>query len=336
MGTFIDHVYPELFLFLHGLYQAVVISKAMIFSDSLLYPSSPPRNKGRCARLWKISYGGLLKMVTGCLLTVYEVSCIKGGLILMNRELPPRFMYPKEWQHLTMFILLTLNVCVDFMSKNVLPQRYVGLEKGTLVLIIYELLLLMVSHIKESEGVELHVHSLLILVVFLLLLVFTAELWAPNMCHLQLMETFLILMMGSWLMQAGFTLYRPVSGHPWQDDDISDIMFVTTFFCWHVMIDASCLLGIYGFSSFWHRYTPSLKLTGPKEAPNYTSSPGPLYELLQEVEQSEKEDQVLLFSKSSPKTGPIVAGTWSTLPSSCGLLSHEHGTLLGEGNGSEG
>ncbi|KAL0590490.1 Transmembrane epididymal protein 1 [Plecturocebus cupreus] len=149
-------------------------------------------------------------------------------------------------------------------------------------------------------------------------------------CGLQLMETFLILMMGSWLMQAGFILYRPVSGYPWQDDDISDIMFVTTFFSWHVMIDASCLLGIYGFSSFWHRcYTPSLKLTGPKEAPYYASPPGPLYKLLQEVEQSEKEDQVLLFSKSSPETGPTVAVTSSTSPSSCGLLSQEHGTLFG-------
>ncbi|XP_050649343.1 transmembrane epididymal protein 1-like [Macaca thibetana thibetana] len=294
------HLKGWLFLFLYGLYQAVVISKAIIFSDSLLYPSSPPRNKGRCARLWKISYGGLLKMATGSLLTVYEVSCIKGGLILMNRELPPRFMYPKEWQHLTMFILLTLNGCVDFMSKNVLPQRCVGLEKGTLVLIIYQLLLLMVSHAKDSEGVELHVHSLLILVVFLLLLVLTAQLWAPNMCHLQLMETFLILLMGSWLMQAGFILYRPVSGYPWQDDDISDIMFVTTFFCWHVMIDASFLLGIYGFSSFWyHCYSPSLKLTRPKEAPYYASTPGPLYKLLQEVEQSEKEDQALLLAKCS-------------------------------------
>uniref|UniRef100_A0A2K5SI74 Transmembrane epididymal protein 1 n=1 Tax=Cebus imitator TaxID=2715852 RepID=A0A2K5SI74_CEBIM len=288
----------------------------MILKGCLLYPLCPPRNKQRCAR----SYGGFLKIMTD------------GGMVLMRKQMLSKFMYPKEWQHLTMFILLTLNGCVDFMSKNVLPQRHVGLEKGTLVLIIYELLLLMVSHVRDSEGlgVELHVHSLLILVVFLLLLVFTAELWAPNMCHLQLMETFLILMMGSWLMQAGFILYRPVSGYPWQDDDISDIMFVTTFFCWHVMIDALCLLGIYSFSSFWHRcYTPSLKLTGPKEAPYYASPPGPLYKLLQEVEQSEKEDQVLLFSKSSPETESIVAGTSSTLPSSCGLLSHKHGTLSG-------
>ncbi|XP_011828285.1 PREDICTED: transmembrane epididymal protein 1 [Mandrillus leucophaeus] len=300
MGKFIGHFYPGLFLFSYGLYQATVVSKGMILKGCVLYPLCPPRNKQRCSRLWKIAYGGLLKIVTGSLLTFYVVLCLDGGMVLMSKQVPSRFMYPKEWQHLTMFILLTLNGCVDFMSKNVLPQRCVGLEKGTLVLIIYELLLLMVSHAKDSEGVELHVHSLLILVVFLLLLVLTAQLWAPNMCHLQLMETFLMLMMGSWLMQAGFILYRPVSGYPWQDDDISDIMFVTTFFCWHVMIDASFLLGIYGFSSFWyHCYSPSLKLTGPKEAPYYASTPGPLYKLLQEVEQSEKEDQALLLAKCS-------------------------------------
>ncbi|XP_008563453.1 PREDICTED: transmembrane epididymal protein 1 [Galeopterus variegatus] len=301
MGNFIGHVYPGLFLVLYGLYQATVVSKAVIFNESLLYSSCPPRSKGRWAWLWKISYGGVSKMVTGSLLIAYELSCIRGGLVLMNRELPPRFMYPKEWQHLTMFILLTLNGCIDFMSENVLPQRCVVLEKGALVLTFYELLLLLVSHIKDLVGVELQVHFLLILVVFLLILVLTAELWAPDMFHLRLIETFLFLMMGSWLMQAGFILYRPISSYPWQDDDISDIMFVTTFFCWHVIINASCLLGIYGFSSFWHRcYSPNLKLMGSKEAPYHARIPGPLYKLLQEVEQSEKDDQPLLLSKISP------------------------------------
>ncbi|XP_058394068.1 transmembrane epididymal protein 1A-like [Diceros bicornis minor] len=301
MGTFIGHVYPGLFLVFYGLYQAIVVSKAAILNDSLLYPSCPPRNKGRWARLWKISCGGLLKMVTGSILIAYEISCVTGGLKLMNRELPPRFMYPKQWQHLTMFILLTLNGCVDVMSKNLLPQRCVVLEKGTLVLTFYVLLLLLVSHVQDSTGVELHIHSLLILVVFLLMLVLTVELWAPETFHLSLIETFLFLMMGSWLIQAAFILYRPVTGYPWQDDDISDIMFITTFFCWHVMINALCLLGIYGVSSFWHRcHSPSLKPTWSKEAPRDTSTGGPLYKLLQEVEQAEKDEQVLLLSKGSP------------------------------------
>uniref|UniRef100_A0A8C8YKF6 Transmembrane epididymal protein 1 n=1 Tax=Prolemur simus TaxID=1328070 RepID=A0A8C8YKF6_PROSS len=272
----------------------------MIFKDSLVYPSCLPQNKTRWARLWKISYGGWLKIVTGSILTAYVAFCLDDGMVLMSKQVPPRFLYPKEWQHLTMFILLILNGCVDVMSKNLLPQRCVVLEKGTLVLSFYELLLLMVSHLQGSSGVELQVHSLLILVVFLLMLVLTAELWAPDMSQLWVMETFLFLMMGSWLMQVGFILFRPVSGYPWQDDDINDIMFVTTFFCWHLMINASCLLGIYGFSSFWHRcYSPRLKLMTSKEAPYHSSIPGPLYKLLQEAEQSEKNGQALL-STSSP------------------------------------
>lgn len=219
----------------------------------------------------------------------------------MNRDMPPRFMHPKEWQHLTMFILLTLSGCVDVTSKNLLPQRCVLLEKGTLILTFYVLLLLFMSHVQDSTGVELQVHSLLILVVVLLMLVLTMELWAPNAFHLSMIETFLFLMMGSWLMQAGFILYKPVTGYPWQDDDISDIMFVTTFFCWHVMIDALCLLGIYGISFFWHRcYAPSLKLTECKEAPYYGSTEGLMYKLLPEVEQPERDDQALLLPESSP------------------------------------
>ncbi|XP_039737244.1 transmembrane epididymal protein 1-like [Pteropus medius] len=300
MGKFNGHLYPGLYLFSYGLYQATVLFKAMLASDSLLYASCPPRNKGRWARLWTISYGGLMKMVTGSTLTIYVVFCLDDGMVLMNKKVPPRFMYPKEWQHLTMFILLALNGCIDVMSKNLLPQRCVLLEKGTLVLILYVLLMLFISHVQGSAGIELQTHSLLILVVFLLMLVLTIELWAPNTFHLSLIENFLFLMMGSWLMQAGFILYRPVTGYPWQDDDISDIMFITTFFCWHVMINALWLLGIYGISSIWHHcYNPSLKLTGYEEGPYHMDAVGPVYKLLPEVEQSEKGDQALLFSESS-------------------------------------
>ncbi|XP_077619242.1 transmembrane epididymal protein 1-like [Crocuta crocuta] len=300
MGKFIGHVYPGLYLFSYGLHQATVIFKAMIVNDSLLCPSCPPRNKGIWDRLWKISYKGLLKMLVGSILTIYVAFCLDDGMVLMDKKYPPRFMYPKEWQHLTMFILLTFNSCVDVTSKNLLPQRCVVLEKGTLVLTLYVLLLLLSSHVQDSTGIELQIHYLLIVVVFLLMLVLTIQLWTPDTFHLLLIETFLFLMMGSWLIQGGFILYRPVTGYPWQDDDISDIMFITTFFCWHVMINALCLLGIYGISSLWHCcYRPSLKLVGSKETPCHRGTVGPLYKLLREVEQSEKEDQALLLSRSS-------------------------------------
>ncbi|XP_031240899.1 transmembrane epididymal protein 1A [Mastomys coucha] len=299
MGDFIGHISPGLFLVFYGLYQAITVSRAVILNDSLLYPSYLSKNKGKWARLWLIAHAGWLKIVIGSLLIVYEINCVEEGLTFMTKGMPPRFMYPKEWQHLTMFILLVLDGCVEVVSKNMLRQRCVVLERGATVLGVYVLLLLLVSHVKESSGVELQVHSLLILVVFLLMLVMTAELWAPEMFHLWVIETFLFLIMGSWLIQAAFILFRPVSGFPWEDDDISDIMFVTTFFCWHVMINALCMLGIYGISSFWyHCYSPSLRLMGSKEALYHKSSSGTFYKLLQEAEQQDKDDQAPLLSKS--------------------------------------
>ncbi|XP_037360317.1 transmembrane epididymal protein 1-like [Talpa occidentalis] len=299
MKKFNGHFYPGLYLFCYGLCQAMVVFHGMMVRDSLLYPSCPPKNKGRWAWLWKISHRGLLKVVTGSILAVYVVFCIDDGMVLLSKETPPRFMYPQEWQHLTMFLLLTLNGCADIISKNLLRQRCVVLEKASQVLNFYMLLLLLVSHSQGSAEVELQVHTLLILVVFLLMLVLTAGLWAPETFHLSLIENFLFLMMGSWLMQAGFILFRPVSGYPWQDDDIRDVMFVTTFFCWHVVINALCLLGIYGASSFWHHcYRPSSKLTRSRDAPCSMSAGGSLYMLLQQVEPPEKDEHVPVLSKS--------------------------------------
>lgn len=112
-------------------------------------------------------------MVTGSILIAYEISRIEGGLVPMSRELPPRFMYTKEWQHLIIFITLTLNGCVDIMNKNLLPRRCAPLQKGALALTFYVLLPLLASHIQVSMGVELQVHCLFILVVLLTMLVLT-------------------------------------------------------------------------------------------------------------------------------------------------------------------
>nr|XP_006979976.3 transmembrane epididymal protein 1A [Peromyscus maniculatus bairdii] len=295
-GKFGGHFCPGLYIFFYGLYQATVVSKAMIVNDSPIYLSYLPKNQKRCSKLWRICFGGWLKIVTGSLLTYYVVFCLDNEMVLINKEMPPRFMYPQEWQHLTIFILLTLDGCVEVMSKNVPRQRWVVLERGSTALAFYVLLLLLVSHVQVSSKMELQVHSLLILVVFLLMLVLTAELWACGSFCLQLIKTFLFLMMGTWLMQAAFILFRPVSGYPWEDDDISDIMFVTTFFCWHVMINALCLVGVYGFSSFWHcYYSPSLRLGASKRVLYHESSSGTFYQLLQDA-----DDQALLPSKSSP------------------------------------
>ncbi|KAL6085769.1 hypothetical protein STEG23_027966, partial [Scotinomys teguina] len=102
--------------------------------------------------------------------------------------------------------------------------------------------------LQDIEGVELQTHMLLIQVLFLLTLVVTVELWAPDVLLIWVLKAFLNLVTGSWLMQIGFMLYRPISGYRWMDDDKNDIAFATTFFCWHVAFSAFLMLWIYGVS----------------------------------------------------------------------------------------
>lgn len=163
-------------------------------------------------------------------------------------------MFRKQWQHLTLYMTFLLSGCVDMVSQNLLPKRCAALEQGAQALGMFIFLPLMVSHLQDTEGVELQSHVLLTQAMFLLTLVVTAELWAPNMLLLWILKAFLYMITGSWLMHIGFMLFKPISGYQWMDDDRNDIMFVTTFFCWHVIFSAILMIWIYGFSFWWYCY----------------------------------------------------------------------------------
>ncbi|XP_070253311.1 transmembrane epididymal protein 1-like [Myotis yumanensis] len=255
MGGFEGHLYPGLSLFLYGLYHARLVFRALIRNRPVQYLPRCPWSKGRWARLQQIYYVGLVKILSACILVAQELHSIPGQFVFISKIYHQRnFLYRKQWQHLTLYMTFFLSGCVDVVSQNLLPQRCAALEQSAQVLGMFLLLSLMVSHIQDSEGVELQSHMLLIQVIFLLTLVVIAEFWAPNVLQLWVMKAFLYMMLGSWLMQIGFMLYKPISGHKWMDDDKNDIIFVTTFFCWHVAFLAILMTWIYGFSFWWYCY----------------------------------------------------------------------------------
>ncbi|XP_071063400.1 transmembrane epididymal protein 1A-like [Dasypus novemcinctus] len=255
MGGFEGHLFPGLSIFFYGLYHARLVSRALICNYPIQYPPRCPWSKGRWARLQQIYYVGLMKILSACILVAQEMHSIHGKLVLISKIYHQRnFLYCKQWQHLTIYMTYFLSGCADIVSQNLLPQRCAAMEQGAQVLGIFVFLPLMVSHMQDTEGVELQVHILLTQVLFLLLLVVTAELWAPNMPQIWMMKAFFYMMLGSWLVQIGFMLYKPISGYKWMDDDKNDIMFVTTSFCWHVIFIAILMTLIYGFSFVWYSY----------------------------------------------------------------------------------
>uniref|UniRef100_A0AC11AXL5 Uncharacterized protein n=1 Tax=Ovis aries TaxID=9940 RepID=A0AC11AXL5_SHEEP len=255
MGGFKGHLFPGLSIFFCGLYHAQLISKALICNRPVQYPPRRPWSQGRWARLRQIHYVGLVKILSSFILVAQELHSVQGQFALISKIFHQRnFIYDKQWQHLTFYATFFLSGCVDVVSQNVLPQRAPALEQGAQALSMFLILTLMVSHVEDAEGVELYSHILFIQVLFLLLLVVIAELWAPNSLRFWAMKALLYMTAGSWLIQIGFMLFKPISGHKWMDDDKNDILFVTTFFCWHVISLAMLMIWIYGFSFWWYHY----------------------------------------------------------------------------------
>nr|BAE23099.1 unnamed protein product [Mus musculus] len=255
MGGFEGHLFPGLSLFLYGLYHAAFLSRAVICNSPVQYPPSRPWSKGRWTRLRQMYYIGFLKILSSCILVAQELNSINWQLVLITKRHHLRnFIYRKQWQHLTLYMSFFLSGCADVISQNLLPKRCVVLEQCAQALSMYLFLPLMVSHMQDTEGVELQLHMLLIQAMFLLALVETIELWAPNVLLIWMLKAFLYVVTGSWLMQIGFMLYKPISGYKWLDEDKNDVAFATTFFCWHVVSGAFLMISAYGVSILWYRY----------------------------------------------------------------------------------
>ncbi|XP_051696935.1 transmembrane epididymal protein 1A [Oryctolagus cuniculus] len=253
MGGFEGHLYPGLSFFLYGLHQARLVSRALLCDSLAQYPQRGTQGRGAWAGLRRACSVGSLKILSACILVAQEVHSIPRQFVLLTRMYHERsFMYRKQWQHVTLYASFLLSGCVDVASQHLLPRRCAGLEQAAQALSMSIFLPLMLSHMQDTEGVELRSHVLLTQTMLLLTLVLTAELWAPDEPRLWVLKAFLSTVTGSWLIQMGFMLYRPISGYKWMDDDQSDLAFVTTSFCCHVILAAALMLWIHGCSWVWY------------------------------------------------------------------------------------
>ncbi|XP_058525684.1 transmembrane epididymal protein 1-like [Ochotona princeps] len=247
MGGFEGHLYPGLSFFLYGLHHAQLFSRALICNSPAQHPPCGARGRGPWARLWQVCDVGLVKILSACILVAQELHSLPRPFALLTKRYHQRdFLFRKQWQHITLYAAFLLSGCVDVASQHVLACRCVALEQGAQALGMAVLLPLMLSHMQDTEGVELRSHLLLTQVMFLLTLVLTAELWVPSELRLRALKAFLCALSGSWLMQLAFMLYRPMSGYKWMDDDHNDLAFVTTAFCCHVTCVAILMLWIHG------------------------------------------------------------------------------------------
>ncbi|XP_003413064.1 transmembrane epididymal protein 1A-like [Loxodonta africana] len=256
MGTLLGHLVPGLVIYSNGLYYAVVVSRALLRGQEQLFPPlSPKHNRGQ--RWWQqarmegmVKVGAFLILIFGEFFFPPGTNCFP----MVDWKDPQQpFQNHNSWEHATIFGFFLLSGLVDLVSQVWLAQQSIKLEQAGTILALVVLLLQMVAHIEHKNALEIRVHSLLLLPVFLLALVLTTEVWVPSQPSLWVFKTWLLLVFGSWMLQMTSVLYTPLSGQPWRAEDPMDLAFLTIFFCWHLALQAAVLAAIYALCSLWHR-----------------------------------------------------------------------------------
>ena len=188
------------------------------------------------------------------------------------------FQHHNAWQYATIAFFL-LSALVDLMSQTWLAQQSMKLEWAATALALAVIVLETVALIENRNALEFRVHTMLMLPSFLLALVLTIKVWAPDQPPFWVLKAWLMLVSGSWLLVVTLMLHAPLSLQAWQADSPVDLAFVTTFFCWHLGLGAVLLAAIYGHCSLWHH-----RFSSWKRVPGAKYQPCPLHEGSEEPE----------------------------------------------------
>ncbi|XP_053565038.1 transmembrane epididymal protein 1A-like [Bombina bombina] len=253
MGTFIGHISPGLAFFSFGLLYSIRYSWMVLNGDREQYRSrtKPARNF-----LCSLPVEGVMKMFYG-LMAVLAEFFFPPGVQKLHFFQPgdPEFHFvnPNEWQHATMYGYFCLSGALDIVSQSCLHQRCPLLEHMSVTAAFFVTTLLLKFHAHGKEAIEVQVHSLLLLTCALTCAIFIVEIWWPNQRKLWFAKAWLVLIQGSWLFHAAFILYRPSTGHKWDSGSPVDLMFLTTFYCWHLALNAGLMGALFWATSLAYR-----------------------------------------------------------------------------------
>ncbi|XP_044531579.1 transmembrane epididymal protein 1 [Gracilinanus agilis] len=255
MTDFAGHALPGVTFFFFGVCYAVQASLALLRGQRFLSPPLPPRDKRPKDWRQNLPKIGLVKVVFCIigLLGIFFYPLGSNRLVLMDWKDPElQFMYHISWQHGTMYFLFLISGLVDIVSQCWLARQQMKLEVAALAFAFQGTTILFISHIQGRDALQVHGHILLLIPQIVIVLILVSELWCPDQPVLWIAKTWMFLTFGSWFPQLGSILYLPVTGHPWRADKHGDVMFLTIFFFWHLILNAVLIVGIYGLCNLWH------------------------------------------------------------------------------------
>lgn len=260
MGTFEGHLLIGMLFVIFALYYSMITSLALLRGQKILTPPWSLREK-QGHRWWqRLPVIGTAKLVFSLQFILLEFFYPPGSNRLKMIDLTdPRrpFLFKENWQHATMYGFFALSGLVDVVTQVCQAWPSLKLERAVESLACSVLVLVMVSHVAHKDIVEIHIHLLLLLPIALLGLMLAVEVWMPHQPALWVLKSWLMLVVGSWMVQLGVLIYVPPTGQPWRSDNPTDLSFIVLFFCWHLGLAVILLATVYGLCSLWLRHCSS-------------------------------------------------------------------------------
>ncbi|KAL2805183.1 transmembrane protein 45A isoform 2 [Daubentonia madagascariensis] len=226
MGSFRGHAIPGTFFFVMGLWWSI--------KSTLKYVCKKQR---RTCYLGSKALFHRVEILEGAVLvgmaltgTVGEQFIPGGPQLTLYKE--GQWNQLTNWHHSTMYFFFGLVGVTDILCFTIssLPA---SLPKLMFSNALFVEAFIFYNHTHGREMLDIFVHQLLVLVIFLTGLVTFMEFLLRNNVLLELLRSSLILLQGTWFWQIGFVLYPPSGAPAWDPMDHDNIMFLTICFCWH-------------------------------------------------------------------------------------------------------
>lgn len=146
-----------------------------------------------------------------------------------------------NWQHSTMYLFFGIaGIALVFSTKSKLVP--IGVDRFTLSLALFVEGFLFYYHVHSRPPLDAHIHTLLLVPVFVGSASTMLEVFIRDNIVLELFKACMFILQGSWFYQIGFVLY-PLNGIVWDLEQHDNIMFVTMCFCWHLAVSLLLVTG---------------------------------------------------------------------------------------------
>ncbi|XP_031528111.2 transmembrane protein 45A isoform X1 [Vicugna pacos] len=199
------------------------------------------------------------------------------------------------WHHCTMYFFFGL-MGVSKILCSTIRSLPISITKLMLSIALLVEAFVFYNHTHGREILDIFVHKLLVLIIFLAGLVAFIELFVHANITVELLRISLVFLQGSWFFQIGFVLY-PLNGGPaWDLVDHDNITFLTICLCWHYAFTIIIIGAIYAFVT-WLTSGPHL-LRGWAASKN-KSIQGTLLPPVSSLLEPEEDYCLFLFQKPS-------------------------------------